>query len=438
MLYRLVKSLMRLAIGMFYRQTMFRNMHHIPAKGPALLIANHPSSLMDAAILGVLLKRPVHFFARGDIFIHPMANRLLNALHMHPVHHHRMGRQSLGSNDGSFRKAIELLSEGELVLFFPEGSSHVDYTLHNFKKGAFRIALRTISENPSIQLPIVPLGLNYSQPTNLFSRFWVQAGPPILVKEFYGVYQERPALTTRLLTEKAYSAVQNLVIQTSPDLSANLFHVMEIWRNADISQTLPASEIIEEEILFSQATAKRLHEVEPFLKVYLQDLASENITDASVAASSRSEFSATPLIMGFPAALIGWILNGLPLLIARSIADKKVKRVDFYSWILVTSSALLYLTWFLLLSLIAAFFLTTWKILAFLFIVIATGQYSWNYFSYYSQWKIQQKGKKLPDKKLEHLSSGRNKILEIILNYKRPSFISATTAGSSNADISPS
>ena len=69
MLYGFVKIMMRVAVNLFYKRIYSTGLENIPQKDAAIIIANHASSLMDAAIIGILSKRPIYFFARGDIFI---------------------------------------------------------------------------------------------------------------------------------------------------------------------------------------------------------------------------------------------------------------------------------------------------------------------------------------------------------------------------------
>ena len=408
---------MRTAVGMFYRHTLIKNMHLIPSGGPALLVPNHPSSLMDAALLGIFLKRPVHFFARGDIFVHPFVNRILNALHMHPVHHHEAGRHTLGANDQSINIAISLLQKGEMVLFFPEGTSHIEYHLWTFKKGAFRIALQTLERNPAIKLPVVPIGFNYSHPTKLFSTVWIQAGPPIFANDYLSEYLNQPASATRALTARSFQAVKELLLETGKHDAPILFGALEVWRNSYATAEMSPGARMDAEMNIAKSLPLWQGEITPLLHQYHQELQSRQVEDQVVAAADYPKLNKTPLVMGFPAALIGWILNALPLLAARWIADKKVKRIDFYSWILVAGSALLYLAWFILLASASFLLLPTWKAVALIFITISTGQYCWNYFGFYRQWKEQQEAKKMPAATLKSLQALRHSILKIISSH---------------------
>lgn len=423
MLYRFVKILMRTAVGMFYRHTLIKNMHHIPASGPALLVANHPSSLMDAALLGILLKRPVHFFARGDIFIHPLVNRILLALHMHPVHHHEAGRHTIGANDQSIDTAIRLLHKGEMVLFFPEGTSHVDYHLWTFKKGAFRIALQALAQNPALNLPVIPIGFNYSHPTKLFSTVWVQAGRPIPVNDYLADYRDQPATAIRSLTTRAFHAVKDIVVQTGKNDASTLFAALDIWRNSLAAAEMAPREKIETEMSVAATQPIWQQTIAPLLHQYHHALETAQTNDQVIAAASFPKLTKTPLVMGFPAAFIGWVLSALPLLAARWIADKKVTRIDFYSWILVASSAVLYTVWLLLLATTSFLLLPAWKAVTFLFITIATGQYCWNYFGFYQHWKLQQEAKKMPAATLRSLQAQRLSIINNILQSAIPDVI---------------
>ena len=48
---------MTAGLRFFYRHIHVTGFENIPSKGPVIIIANHNSSLMDAALLGILLKR---------------------------------------------------------------------------------------------------------------------------------------------------------------------------------------------------------------------------------------------------------------------------------------------------------------------------------------------------------------------------------------------
>ena len=416
MLYRFVKILMRAALGLFYKEILRHRLEHIPANGPALLIANHPSSLMDAALLGISLKRPIHFFARGDIFSNSLVAKILLALHMYPVHHHNGGRETLGLNDAAFDKAIDLLLKGELVLFFPEGTSHTEYRLWKFRKGAFRIALRTVQQKPTIELPIVPIGLNYSHPTKIFSTVWMQTGTPIITNTYLPLYNSQPSAALKQLTEKGFLAVQQLVTDADLASAKSLHQLLDTWRNSLHFMPGKYPDPIVHELEISKAFGANTPEQMANINAYQEALENAKTCDAAVTAANATKLSTTPLVIGFPAACIGWALNGIPILLARYIADRKVKRIDFYSWVLVTSAALLFVAWFTAFAILSFILLPAWKATALLFIAVSTGQYSWNYFAYYREWKTQQQGLQLPASNLTALTLAQKKVLDIIVS----------------------
>ena len=407
---------MRAALGLFYKEIHRQRLDHIPATGPALLIANHPSSLMDAALLGISLKRPIHFFARGDIFTNSLVTRILNALHMYPVHNHDGGRQSLTLNDAAFEKAIDLLTHGQLVLFFPEGTSHTEYRLWNFRKGAFRIALRTVQQNPALELPIVPIGLNYSHPTKIFSTVWIHAGPPLNTNTFLTLYNSQPSAALKQLTEQGLLALQQLVTDAGHSSAESLYQVLDTWRNSQRSIPGKNKDLIKDELEISKAFCTYTAEQMANINAYQDALKNAMTCDAAVTAANAPKLSVTPLVIGFPAACIGWSLNGIPILLSRYIADRKVKRIDFYSWILVTCAALLYVAWFTTIAILGFILLPAWKAIAVLFIAVSTGQYCRNYFAYYREWKTQLQGLMLPATVLAALTIRQKKIPEPIIS----------------------
>jgi glycerol-3-phosphate O-acyltransferase / dihydroxyacetone phosphate acyltransferase len=213
MLYSFVKILMTVALRFFYRHIHISGLENIPAKGPAIIISNHPSSLMDAALIGILLKRPIHYFARGDVFINKPVSELLSWLHMMPVHNHEGGRRTIHANSDSFSQGQKILSNGGIIVFFPESTSHIERQLLYFRKGVFRLGFKTaVAHDFAFEIPIVPVGITYDHPSEGQNDVQVHAGKPLLLTTYKNKYQENPSATLLQISKDAYEAVRAQVL----------------------------------------------------------------------------------------------------------------------------------------------------------------------------------------------------------------------------------
>jgi 1-acyl-sn-glycerol-3-phosphate acyltransferase len=63
-----VTGLLRVAFKLYFRSINIQGLERFPQHGAVLLVANHPNSLLDPAILVTLLPRPIHFGASIIIF----------------------------------------------------------------------------------------------------------------------------------------------------------------------------------------------------------------------------------------------------------------------------------------------------------------------------------------------------------------------------------
>ena len=157
---------MTAGLRFFYRHIYVTGLENIPAKGPAIIIANHNSSLMDAALLGILLKRKAWFFARGDVFVNKPVQQIIGMVT------YDAGAQSPGreKNPGrelriAFQTVSRFFLQEALIVFFPESYSHTEHQLLPFRKGVFRLAFDTASShNFSFEIPVVPIGITYDHP----------------------------------------------------------------------------------------------------------------------------------------------------------------------------------------------------------------------------------------------------------------------------------
>src|ERR1700712_4720872 len=194
MLYSFAKIIMTTGLRFFYRHIYVTGLENIPSKGPVIIIANHNSSLMDAALLGILLKRKAYFFARGDVFVNKFIQKVLWWFHMMPVHSYDGGRKSLGVNNNSFSDGQKILLKGGIIVFFPESTSHIEHQLLPFRKGVFRLAFDAAKAgNFSFDIPVVPIGITYDHPVDCRTTVGVHAGRPLLLSHYKNEYIENPA-----------------------------------------------------------------------------------------------------------------------------------------------------------------------------------------------------------------------------------------------------
>jgi glycerol-3-phosphate dehydrogenase (NAD(P)+) len=116
----------------------------IPARGPALIAANH-RSFLDPFVIGALARRPVYYMAKRELFERRWQARLLGALGAFPVDRGAGDEQAMET-------ARALLGRGECVAIFPEGTRVRRGPLGRPRRGVGRLALQTGA-------PVIPVAV---------------------------------------------------------------------------------------------------------------------------------------------------------------------------------------------------------------------------------------------------------------------------------------
>lgn len=123
-----VKYFTLLLISIFYRHKIYGK-EHFP-KGGGIIVSNH-SSFLDPPLIGASCPGKVHFLARETLFRFPPFAWLIRQLQTHPV---RRGK----GNAAAFKMTMDLVSNGEKVVIFPEGHRSID---GNFQKGELGVGM---------------------------------------------------------------------------------------------------------------------------------------------------------------------------------------------------------------------------------------------------------------------------------------------------------
>ncbi|HJR65171.1 MAG TPA: lysophospholipid acyltransferase family protein [Gemmatimonadaceae bacterium] len=164
------------ALRVYYR--LRRAGSDVPQTGPVLLVANHPNSLLDPAMVALAARRPVRFLAKAPLFADPLVGFLVRGAGSIPVYRKSDDPSQVARNEEMFRAVHQALASGAAVGIFPEGLSHSDPSLAPLKTGAARIALGTLASH-GIRVPIVPIGSVFRDKNTFRSEALVTVGRPV-------------------------------------------------------------------------------------------------------------------------------------------------------------------------------------------------------------------------------------------------------------------
>lgn len=182
MIRRLIVSLVRLALRIYFQRIEVTGLEHVPLDTPVIFVLNHPNALVDPVFLLCLAPRRVSFLAKAPLFYMPLIGYLVKELDSLPVYRRQDEGQDVTKNEETFVAARKLLAKGGTIGICPEGVSHDEPGLRPIKTGAARIALAAISTGEVKNLKIVPAGLYYTSKTSFRSSALLYFGTPIAVE----------------------------------------------------------------------------------------------------------------------------------------------------------------------------------------------------------------------------------------------------------------
>ncbi|WP_420129095.1 lysophospholipid acyltransferase family protein [Longimicrobium sp.] len=361
----------KLVTTTFYRLGMAGG--KVPARGPVLLVANHPNSLMDPALVAAVAERPVRFLAKAPLFTDPLVGWLVRGSGAIPVYRRADDEAEVAKNEDSFRTVYSVLAEGAAVAIFPEGISHSQPSLAPLKTGAARIALGA-SALLGRPIPIVPVGLTFRRKDTFRSEALAVVGEPV---EWEGL-QGRGAddhEAVRRLTARIDAALQAVTVNLERWEDAPLVEMAEAVYAAEFpTNPSPAARVGRTRnttAALALLRAERPGEWEDLARAVHQHVRTLRVlrmtpvevkASASAAEAARWTFrQLTVLRTLLPIAMVGLALFYIPYRLTGFLADRAKPPRDIRATYKALIGIVLHLVWTVLLA-GAAWWRWGWKI----------------------------------------------------------------------------
>lgn len=367
-------------VRFYYPRIVIEHADRIPAGAPVLLIANHPNSLIDPVLLGIVARRPVRLLAKAPLFEIPVFGHALRAAGMIPAYRGADDPRAVKRNLDSLAAAARALAAipGDSVVgIFPEGKTHDAPRLAQVKSGAARLALQALAAGAK-NLHVVPVALNYERKEKFRSAVWIRLGERVDVADWLAAHDGDEHTAMRALTpeldrrlrrelidlddpawENLLDDVEWLLPRASPRPAAGL-EALRLRKNA--ADALNHFHRADPER--ARAAAARVSAHAAALHALGLDAGARLLQDRGPRLVLRLARDAFGAWAGGAFALYGLAIHLLPFGLSRLVASLlgRGDRATLALWRLLFG-ALLLLGWYALLALAAAAYFQPWVVI---------------------------------------------------------------------------
>ena len=195
-----------------------------------IIVANHPSTVIDPLIITAITKQRIGFIAKAGIFKNKVLAKILTYLHIIPIYRRMDAPEGTKlDNASTFVRCHEYLKENGTFLIFPEGTSYHELKLREIKTGTARIALSYEElNNFEGNLKIVPITLDYSNAIQFRSTISVTVSTPIDVSDIEETYSKDNFGGVTVLTERIRIELAKSIPHTDDKKSRRIFNKVTI------------------------------------------------------------------------------------------------------------------------------------------------------------------------------------------------------------------
>jgi len=358
-LYRFIRFVVKFAMSIFFQKIELQNGENVPARGPVIFVANHPNSIMDALVMGLVTKRKVNYIGHAGLFSNKFKSWFLRSSGVIPIYRRVDAPDKMDQNVFAFQACYEVLEGGETIGIFPEGTSDMLRKVKKVKTGAARIALETEKRNDyQLGLKVIPIGLYFFSRSRFRSKVLMNVGEPVKLASFFELNEKDNAEAVQKLTEEIQQSLEQLTVNIRHEELDDFVKDIEILYGDELKIDSPDLQEVSEETVADFLVTQKIADCVEYY--YERDLDRVRNFQAEVSAYKRklkrlrlrdnmikekttfsqlvknSAVTFVRSLLGLPLALYGTVNNAIPYFLAENLARKFVdERTKILSALLI-------------------------------------------------------------------------------------------------------
>ncbi|MFE5483081.1 lysophospholipid acyltransferase family protein [Streptomyces sp. NPDC056527] len=193
MFYQLMKYVLLGPLLRLLFRPRIEGLEHIPEEGAAIVAGNH-LSFSDHFLMPVVLRRRITFLAKQEYFTGPGLKGRLTAAFFRSAGQIPVDRSGKEAGKAAIREGLGVLSKGELLGIYPEGTRSHDGRLY---KGKVGVAVMAITAGVPV-IPCAMVGTFEIQPPGQVvpkvRRVTIRFGEPLDFSRYAGMEGEKAAV----------------------------------------------------------------------------------------------------------------------------------------------------------------------------------------------------------------------------------------------------
>ncbi|MBL7774525.1 MAG: 1-acyl-sn-glycerol-3-phosphate acyltransferase, partial [Saprospiraceae bacterium] len=136
LIYFFLRAIVWVSLRVLYRRRLVLGREHLRFDGPAIVIVNHPSTLLDVLNPAVEIRQEMFFLANYGMFKNPVAGWFLRRFFCIPVMRKEdVAEGETRNNLQAFEQSFQHLEKNGVLFIAPEGTSWMNRFVRPLKTG---------------------------------------------------------------------------------------------------------------------------------------------------------------------------------------------------------------------------------------------------------------------------------------------------------------